>query len=196
MYHTIYKITNLKNNKIYVGYHGTENLSDSYMGSGKAIKLAIRKTGIENFTKEILYVYPTKLEALEKESELVNDEFINRKDTYNIKLGGEGGWDHTWNDPRRLKGIRRSFANGTSKGWPMSFETRQKIGQSSFKGKHHTQETKIKIGNAKKLKIDEFNKRVEEYKSIDKSWGWITKLAKNWGISNTQVKRFINKLGS
>ena len=195
MYHIIYKITNLKNNKIYVGYHGTENLSDSYMGSGKAIKLAIRKTGIENFAKEILYVYPTKEEAIAKEIEIVDEAFIARKDTYNIKLGGTGGWEHTWNDPKRIEGIKKSFETGRNKGWPLSIEARQKLGKSSFKGKHHSLETKKKISDSKKMSEADSARRLKEYQSIDKSWGWITKLAKSWGITNTQVKRYIKSMG-
>ncbi len=49
MHYLIYKVTNLINNKIYIGAHKTENLNDSYMGSGKYIKLAIKKIWYRKF---------------------------------------------------------------------------------------------------------------------------------------------------
>lgn len=87
-YYIVYKITNLVNNKEYIGYHSTNNLDDGYMGSGKLIIKAIEKYGKENFKKEILFVYDNKEEAELKEAELVNDEYRKREDTYNITIGG------------------------------------------------------------------------------------------------------------
>lgn len=92
MYYIIYELKNKINNKIYVGYHKTKNLSDGYMGSGKHIKRAIKKYGIDSFEKRILHFCSNEAEMKALESKIVNEEFIKREDTYNIKVGGHGGF--------------------------------------------------------------------------------------------------------
>jgi hypothetical protein len=94
MYYTIYKITNQIDGKIYIGSHKTKDLNDDYMGSGKYLKYAQEKHGIENFTRDILFVFETPEEMYAKEAELVNEDFLALENTYNLKTGGFGGFDY------------------------------------------------------------------------------------------------------
>jgi len=91
MHYLIYKITNTINNMIYVGAHATENINDYYFGSGKYIRRAIKKYGRKNFVKEILFECNSEQEMYLKEAEIVNNDFVKRKDTYNLTQGGSGG---------------------------------------------------------------------------------------------------------
>ena len=92
----IYKITNKINGKIYVGRHKTyKNESfDKYWGSGKLIKQAIKKYGIENFTKEIIEEC-SKDNVAEREMFWI-DKLNARDGNYNLSAGGPGG-DSTTN---------------------------------------------------------------------------------------------------
>lgn len=89
-YNYIYKITNNINGKYYIGVHSTDNLNDGYFGSGNAIKLAIKKYGKENFTKEILEFVNSEKEKYQRERELVTEEVVNDPQSYNMTVGGSG----------------------------------------------------------------------------------------------------------
>ena len=151
-HYLIYKITNKLNGKIYIGKHQTDNLDDGYMGSGIAIQRAIKKYGIENFTKEILFdVYgPDLMDFLEEA--IVDEAFVAREDTYNIAPGGCGG--------------------ALFKGHHHSNETKKKMskihrGQLAWnKGKHHTEESKLKMSKSRKgkPKSDEHRRNIAKAK--------------------------------
>jgi len=84
MYYLIYKITNTINGKIYIGCHQTHNIDDNYMGSGKLLKRAQKKYGIENFSKEILEMCDSLEEMFLRESELVDHTTLNKVEKIGI----------------------------------------------------------------------------------------------------------------
>lgn len=93
-HYLIYQTTNLVNNKIYIGKHITENIEDNYFGSGKYFHRAIEKYGIENFEFKILFELQNEEEMNLLEKHVVTQDFCDRKDTYNINVGGDGGWNY------------------------------------------------------------------------------------------------------
>ena len=89
-FHYLYKITNLVNLKYYYGIHSTNNIEDGYMGSGFLLHRAFKKYGIENFKKEILEFYNSRIELLEAERNIVNMFEIKNPMCYNLAIGGKG----------------------------------------------------------------------------------------------------------
>lgn len=89
--------TNKINNKKYIGQHTKFN--DKYFGSGKIIKLALKRYGIDNFEREILsYAYTLEeLNKLEKDY-IKQYNAIKSKEFYNIHEGGCGGDTYTGRD--------------------------------------------------------------------------------------------------
>ena len=68
------------------------------MGSGKLITRAIKKYGIENFEKKILFIFETENEMNAKEAELVTEEFVKEDSNYNLCPGGKGGFGYLNSD--------------------------------------------------------------------------------------------------
>ena len=99
-YGYIYKVTNVINNKIYIGYHKckkdsiteTDMINDGYWGSGTLISKAESKYGIENFAKQIVCVCENKedLIMMEKLCIFFAKVYYGRC-CYNVAEGGDGG---------------------------------------------------------------------------------------------------------
>ena len=172
----IYKTTNLINEKIYVGQHSTDKLSDGYLGSGDILKQAIKKHGRKNFKREIL-LYCL---SCQKHIDFFEQKFIKELNSispngYNITEGGGGmvGFP-AWNkgktgiyseevlEKMRVKATGRK---SKKKGRPVPREIVEKQRKSlleahssgkispSFLGKTHSKESIEKMSESSKGKI-------------------------------------------
>lgn len=147
-YHYLYKITNLINNKIYIGIHSTDKLDDDYFGSGLALKRAVKKHSKENFKKEILEWFDWRCEALWRESEIVNEEFIKRNDTYNLKTGGEQCIVYSKESIDKFK----KSASGKKFSNEINSKKARFGSDNKFFGKKHSEETILRISLKQALK--------------------------------------------
>ena len=99
----VYLTVNKVNNKIYIGYHSTNDptVNDLYLGNGiiaskpstykkskTPFQYAVNKYGPKNFKRYTLRVCDTLEEAKAIEALIVDENFVKRKDTYNATLGG------------------------------------------------------------------------------------------------------------
>jgi hypothetical protein len=176
------------NGKIYVGVHKTDDLTDSYMGSGKLIKQAIAKHGLENFHKEYLAIFNNADDMFKMESELVNEAFIKSNASYNMSTGGHGGCPisaskgglktaerfNTDQAFRSLTKQRCSIHLGKMR------EQGKCLGGAKFAGKTHSSETKTKIGLSISKKCQ--GKANSQFGSM-----WITDRVSNKKISKDDL---------
>lgn len=165
MFGYIYRITNNKNGKTYIGKHQshkTKNwLEDGYMSSSKILnECAYPKYGIENFTKSLI-CYAVDLQHLNALEKYWIAEYRSRgKAEYNIADGGDGGviagsgckvpWNkgkHLSEEDRLHKSIaakNRADGNKCNLGRKCSEETKKKISLGN-KGKKLSEEQLSRI---------------------------------------------------
>jgi len=129
-YYTVYQTTNKITKEIYVGTHKTLNPDDNYLGSGTRLLNSLKKYGEENFEKNVLHIFETSKEMFEKESEIVNQSFLDRLDTLNIRLGGFGGFDHINNPERIFSEETRMKLSKANKGKIIPQEMRERISKT------------------------------------------------------------------
>lgn len=175
--HTVYKTTCLKTNKFYIGVHSTINPNDSYLGSGKDLKTSVEKYGVDNHKKEIIMICETSKKAYEMEKLYVESN-IGDPLCLNKMAGGYGGWDHTWNDPKRKKNAATALKDN-----------------NGFKNKTHSPSARKKIGKAKELDKSKRDLRIAQYKADDKSKGKWDRMSKLWEISPQACGRWVRDQG-
>ena len=157
-YYIIYQITNILNAKIYIGKHSTNNIEDSYLGSGKLIRAAILKYGKPNFVKTILFTFDNEHDMNIKEKELITEDFVRRDDTDNLGVGGEGG--------AHFKGRKHSP------------ETIEKISKSNMK-RFYSEKTRNKISTSLKKIGEHISESKRGEKNHNFGLKWITNIDTN-----------------
>ena len=161
-YGFIYLTTNLVNGKKYIGQK--KGYSDTYLGSGKLLKLAIKKYGRENFQREILDYAYSKEELNFKEDYYIHkynahhsNEFYNISSSYTPNV-----WEDKTEEEKQqlIEIIREAHTKGTYQ----TEEFRQKISQATtgknngMFGRKHTEQSKKQMSeNSKRLTSGDAN---------------------------------------
>jgi hypothetical protein len=180
--------------------HQTKNINDGYMGSGKLIKRAIEKYGVENFIKEILHIFDNELDMRNKEKELV----VLSENSYNILEGGKGGFGFINSkglngtpEGRKLGGIKSSNKE-TNAFYNLSADSIKKrvaVRKQKYGVQEYTKAARINCNNENAM-----IKRKQTYDSINHQRGennsqygscWITNGQENKKIKKEELDKFI-----
>jgi hypothetical protein len=204
MYFILYQITNNINGKIYVGVHKTKNINDGYMGSGTLIREAIKKYGVENFSKTIISFHASYEELLEAEKTIVDKNFIRRDDTYNLAIGGESCWNYvnlnglsghkfTSEEAKRASklGVEKiELLKNTNSEWYNMYCNRITNNfrySNGFEGRKHSRKTIKKMSEIKKNANHGVGEANSQYGTR-----WINNGFENKKIKNHLVDEYIN----
>lgn len=179
----VYKTVNKINGKYYIGVHKGEE-DDSYLGSGIALQKAIKKYGRENFERIIIKDFDDEEQAYEFEKKLVTEIVVRNSNTYNMTVGGKGGWYHVdssgennpMKNPETVGKITRKAKETRSKNPEKYAEIARKnlsVAQKNQVGRKRTEETKNKISQSNKgRKGANLGKKFSEEtkEKMSKSW--------------------------
>lgn len=202
----VYKTTNLINGKIYIGQDFKNN--PKYLGSGKLLRLAIKKYGIDNFSKEIICTCLNEKELDEKEIFYIKlFKSTDRNFGYNICEGGRSfrimiGKNNSNFGKKMSEGTKEKLRQ-KRKLQKMSDKEKEKLRQR-FTGANNPnygkklsqeQKDKMKEGRIKKGIYEGVNHPLYGKKhSIETKakWSEIRK-GKNVGVSNASAVRYFVK---
>jgi len=137
--YTVYKITCLINNKVYIGFTkktAEKRLKEHFLRStqnkNNKFSRAILKYGKINFKTEVIFTTYNKVEALEKEIYYIK-LYNSLKKGYNSNEGGAEGKNRIVSDKtKKLISLNHADVSGD---------------KNPFYNKKHTTETKLKIKN-------------------------------------------------
>lgn len=135
--YTIYKATNLINNKCYIGFDSNwPKRKIQHKRKHKHLNLkfydAIKKYGWDNFSWEVLYQSLDCEHTLKYMESYFITEYNSFNNGYNMTIGGEGslGYKHTPEQIMKNK-IKNSGKNHYNYGKHLTEETKNKIGKGN-----------------------------------------------------------------
>lgn len=161
----IYKVTNLINDKTYIGQtiFSLKNRKLSHINKANNNKhyfaRALTKYGSNNFKWKIICICPN-IETLNEQEQYYIAFYDSINNGYNLTKGGNGtmGYRHTEKAKNKMSITHKNMSDKTrqkigiaSKGRKHSEESKQKISKAikgdknPMYGKHHTEETKRKM---------------------------------------------------
>ena len=197
-YHFIYKTTNLTNGNFYIGMHSTSNLDDGYLGSGKRLLRSIKKYGTKNFSREILEFLPDRFALIIREAEIVNNDLLKEEKCINLMPGGAGGFISPEQQAHRsqcgIKAFKKKLIedeNFRAKISMNNSKTMKKINldgkmrYDNFKGKKHSEETKLKMRKQASKRTGEKNSR------YGKCWIYNLNLKENKCIPKSEIDKWL-----
>ena len=169
----IYKTTNNINQKIYIGKHQSSEYDPKYFGSGKILRRAIEKYGLDNFSNEIIDMADTDEELNEKEKYYIEYyKSLYGKDCYNLANGGDGGDVFKYQSPEykqkfidKMTLINKQRCNTDEFKNKISKATSKRY-QDSGERKLHSEKIK-KVWSNQNLRQEQ-SKRLKEYYSEHK----------------------------
>lgn len=161
-YGFIYITTNLIDGKRYLGQRKFSNGWQKYLGSGRLLQKAIKKYGMDNFERQIVYTCDSVDELNSAEYDLsVFFDVVNSDSWYNLVYGGgaTNGWTHT--DDAKIKMSEKHYDCSGDKN--PNYNNHKLSGKNNpFYGKTHSEETKKKISEANKNPSIETRQKMSE----------------------------------
>lgn len=165
-YYIVYETHCLVNQMTYIGCHATNNLNDNYLGSGKYLRRAIGKYGADKFTRRIIDIFDNPVDMFALEKSLVTEEYVKNPNTYNLVVGGYGGFKvqniEEWKSKLKEASAKR-INRAPALGLKHSEKSKKKISDANkgkqawnkglpgtWVGKSHTTESRNKISKNRK----------------------------------------------
>jgi len=178
----VYKWINQINMRWYVGSHcGSPN--DGYIASGKIIKQAIKKNGLNNFKRQILYQGQNYRQ--EEEKYLIEHDAANNPYSYNLKntsIGGSVKGRTAWNKGKPGTFLGKTH-NATTKQKMSSLKKQHfKTRRGTFYGKSHTEKTLKKLQGTHNILTEQQVKVIKQKLKKGGKWGYKSKLARKYNI--------------